>query len=299
MRKVLASVLMAGLAGPTFAEAPALDFDGAAVNVGDVLAHAKTAAKEASEEEDGDVKGMKVKYRAERDCVRFVFNPGGGTVSEPVWLRSTEYREECDYYRDRDGRTRRYCREVPRWTYRERVQVEVTEREDLFPWEKEAFGVCLEGAWLSIYEIQAAHKYKARRTGGYFTLTAGERKPMDPDSSGLSATAPGNTGTGLDIVFRDRWAKYYEGEQVVIKFKLRKQVDGWFDSTLLEGEASFAVSNEYVVDFAKYEPDLKAGKKYYVEWGFKRVGEISTDEYVKKGDTGTTVYKPSLRVAFR
>jgi hypothetical protein len=48
------------------------------------------------------------------------------------------------------------------------------------------------------------------------------------------------------------------------------------------------------VDFGSLIIDkLKTGKKYYVKWSFKRVGKISTEKQVDRGETTRVVYSPS------
>ena len=179
-----------------------------------------------------------------------------------------------------------------------RVQLELRNRQSLFPWEKEIFEVCLEGSWLNLYSVRTAHEYKANRSGGDYVLNAGARKAMEPDAGGIAASAPAARDKAVAVVFKDRWASYYAGEKVKIKASLKREVEGWFDPTLKEVEVVFDAAEGYTIDFNAYAKDfseaLKPGKKYYVEWGFSRHGKVSKDTYMKVGDGPTGVYSPAL-----
>ncbi len=283
------------IAVPAFAETPVVDFD-QGVDAAAVVQEAQKNAVEAAGVEAENA--VKVAYRAERDCVTFVFEPDGPTTSETVWLRSTEYWERCENYGPPPYGPGRICREEPRWTHREKVWVTLQDRKELYPWEREAFDVCLEGNWLSAHTIQAAHKYTGDRVGEHFTLIAGERIPMRPDKGGLQVAGLRSSGVSIAVGFADKWASYYTGEQVVIKAALKREIDNWFDSTLIEKEFTMPVAENYAVNFDEFVADfseqMKPGKKYYVKWGFKRIGKISTDKYIKRGDSNTAVYAPRL-----
>ena len=292
MTKTLMAALLAAVAA-TAQAAPAANFD-AGLDAKTFLKEAKAAAKA----DKTDLKAAGLKYRAERDCVRFSFTPEGPAVSDAVWLRSTEYDEECTQTGDPRHGGGRYCHEVPRWTHRERVQLELRGRQKLFPWETEVFDVCLEGRWLDLRAVRTAHSYKGTESNGYYTLDAGARKAMDPDAAGIAAGAPAAQGKAVTVNFKDRWASYYTGEKVKIKAALKREVEGWFDPTLKEVEVEFDAADSYAIDFNAYLKDfseaMKPGKKYYVEWGFSRVGAVSKPTYMKVGDGPTAVYKPAL-----
>lgn len=290
---VLGAALAAGLSGAARGEAPGIAFDGGGVDVKGLVAGLRETAKS----EKVATQEVQAKYRAERDCAVFAFEPAGPEVSEAVWLRSTEYREECHWAGDPRQGGHRVCHEVPAWTHRERVQIELRGRKELRPWERESFEVCLEGRWLNLYGVSVGHKYATERRGGSYTLTAGERVPMNPDRHGIAAEAPRNTGSNLAVDFADRWASYYPGEQVALKVALKREVEGWFDPSLVEKELSFPTAERYTVDFtafaAEFSQALKPGKKYYVEWGFRRVGAVSKPTQMKVGDSPAAVFQPS------
>jgi len=101
----------------------------------------------------------------------------------------------------------------------------------------------------------------------------------------------------------DRWAHEYNGEQVRIKVELYK--DGFLFFWLLykgKKEVTLNSASNYEIIFAENEltknneilaeamkdfnPEFNKGsKKYFVKWGFQRVGLISTNDYVNKGKT--------------
>ncbi|MFA5138437.1 MAG: hypothetical protein WC728_04320 [Elusimicrobiota bacterium] len=301
MRQGLWIPMLVALVSPAFAEKPVVDFDQMDIDVKGIVAAAKRDAKD----QKAAAKDVRAAYyRAERDCVNFVFEPEGPTVSEAVWLRSTEYREECTWVGNpQHGGGQQICHEVPWYTNREKVQVSLLNRQKLFPWEREIFQACLEGRWLSVHAVEAAHKYKVSQQGGLFTLAAGQRVPISPDPNGIAADIPVVTAKGVGATFRDKWVSYYQGESVVLKLALREDVPNWFDNTLLEKELPFDAAAAYTVDFGGYASEFKAslkpGKKYYFEWQFKRVGKISKPDFVKKMETARVEYKPALQLVMR
>ena len=292
MKKTIMAALFAAVGAAAAYAAPSADFD-KGLDAKAFLA----AAKEEAKTEKVDLGAQGLKYRAERDCATFAFAPGGPEISDAVWLRSTEYYEECTTTGDPRHGGGTFCREVPRWTHQERVQLELRGRQQLLPWERETFEACLEGSWLNVYVLQAAHEYKSAQNGGNFVLTAGARKAMDPDKNGITAGAPAAWAKALKVEFKDQWASYYTGEKVKIKLALKRDVPNWFDPTVLEKEFEFDAAASYAVDFNAYlgefKEALKPGKEYYVEWGFSRIGKISKPTYMKVGDGPKSVYHPA------
>lgn len=292
MKKSIMAALAAAVCATAGYAAPSADFD-KGVDAKAFL----SAAKEAAKQDKAPIETKQLKYRAERDCATFSFAPDGPTVSDVVWLRSTEYDEVCDQVGDPRHGGGRYCREVPRYTNRERVQLELQGRQALLPWEREVFEVCLEGRWLNLYGLQVGHDYKANRVGGHYTLSAGARKAMNPDAAGITADAPVTKGQALEFTFKDRWASYYAGEKTKLKLTLKREVEGWFDPTLLEKELELDAAGAYTVDFNAWVGDfkekLKPGKKYYVDWSFTRVGKVSKPTEMKQGDSPAGAFAPA------
>lgn len=304
-RLVAAAALAAALVVPAAldvrAQDPAVDFDRGAASVGDIVRQAKASVKQDKAKVQ-DITGAYT--RSERDCAQFVFEPHSPSVSEAVWLRSTEYVEECRYTPGHpdNGGGYRDCWERPRWTYRKKAQVEILNRQPVLPWERERFTVCLDGPWLDFDIDAAAYDYKVQGDNeGRFTLVGGRKIPMDPDPAGIIAGIPANTGRGLSLEFSDRWHGHYAaqpGEQTVLHVELYREVPVWFDPKVAGGDLSFTPAASYKVDFSAFNPKLEPGRKYYVKWGFKRVGRISKSTLMKRGTTDKTEFKHSLLRGF-
>ncbi|HAH06119.1 MAG TPA: hypothetical protein DCM05_06260 [Elusimicrobia bacterium] len=297
MKNLFAAALALTLASAAKAELPVLDFDQGAVDVKSLVSSLKSEVKQDKTE----VKGVQAAYvRATRDCASFVFEPNGPAVSPQVWLQSTEYIQECHPV---GNPPHQQCWERPGFTHNERVQVEILNRQPVFPWEKEVVEVCLEGNWLSEYVIEGAYDYRIQERGGYVTLTPGKRIPTSPDPAGLMAGRLTPAGAAFSIAFDDRWTSYYEGEKTAIKATLTEDVPGWFDKVIVEKEIAFPAAASYAVDFNdfvnEFQSRLRADRKYYVKWGFKRLGKVSKQKLVDRGETEHVQYAPALEVAAR
>lgn len=250
-----------------------------------------------------------------RDCVRFTFTPTEGEdLSPKVYLRSTEYEQvchtqivqQCHTVTGANGQPQQVCTNVPQQvchdqviaTWGEYAQIKMLPRK-LFAWEREVFDVCLEGRWLDIYARDAGYRYTAKRDGGayetLFTLTPHEKVAMKADEDGVNyadfAFADGK------FVFKasDKWAREYAGEKVVIKVDLYKDNALFFDTYKGSKEFTFDAAEGYTMAFTEADlekPEVddnsdRGAKKYYLKWGFKRVGSISKDNFVKKDKTPT------------
>lgn len=236
-----------------------------------------------------------------RDCVRFTFGPeDSGALSPKVYLRSIESETVCHTVMvpgpNNTQVPQQQCYERPGMTWYEYGQIKMADRK-LLPWEKESFDMCLQGPWLNLYANSTGYRYTAQREGhsGYtlFTLTAHEKQPMRADENGVNyAEFAFRDGK---FVFRasDKWAREYAGEKTAIKVELYKD-NALFDSFKGEKEFLFDAADSYEMafaegDLAKPEADpadgLRGAKKYYLKWGFKRVGAVSKDNFVKKDKT--------------
>jgi hypothetical protein len=82
----------------------------------------------------------------------------------------------------------------------------------------------------------------------------------------------------------------------MIKVELIKDGFLFFNSSQGEKEFTFDTANSYQLafvegdltktkDYVDTSSDIRGPKKFFVKWGFSRVGSVSTNEYVKKGDT--------------
>lgn len=290
-------LLFAAVFGPALsaamarAEAPSLNFD-QGVDIKAALDQARqSAAKDTAKVSAARVSAT----RYETDCVRFTFAPDDAATSEAVWLRSTEWVEECHWGDPRHGG--RQCWERPGYTYRERVQITLRDRKPLLPWESDTFRVCLQGPWLDIDDVATAYDYKVVNGGdrnGHFVLAPTKKTPMKPDPAGIAAQS---LSSALALTLKDKWASYYAGEKVSFKLTLKKDVPNWFDPTLIEKEVVFAAADPYSVDLKAYAGEfsqkLEAGKKYYVKISFKRLGQVSKDSSVDIGETEHVEYRPA------
>ncbi|MBP7796671.1 MAG: hypothetical protein KA059_07865 [Elusimicrobiales bacterium] len=246
--------------------------------------------------------------RDTRDCARFDFGPSDSDMmSDKVWLRSDEYITECNtiYVPGANGQPvpQQNCYERLAYTYRSQVQINIKQR-NLLPWERESFDVCMQGQWIDIYIVQAGYKYSISKKGYgdvLFTLTPQNKIAMNPDVEGLSYTEFSYNKDTKKYTFKvsDKWAKEYAGEKVYIKLELKKDISNWFDSSLGTKEFTFDTSNNYTMEFSEdelvkpntnndnnYRGDkLFDNKGFYLKWGFKRLGTISKDKYMDKGET--------------
>lgn len=237
-----------------------------------------------------------------RDCARFSFGPSDAEqLSERVLLRSMEYVQECHTIMQPGPNGTmvpvQQCYDRPGMSWSQSAQIKVLPRK-LLPWERESFDVCLDGPWLDIYANAAGYKYSAKRTGSYdtlFELTPQNKIAMNSDENGLSFGAFSYAAGKYTFTVNDRWAKEYAGEKVSVKVDLYKNNPNWFDGYKGTKEFTFDAAEGYTMTFAAgdldtskaaVEPeDTRASKKFYVKWGFKRVGAISKDNFVKKGET--------------
>ena len=304
MKKLLALAVFFSLASAVSAE---VNFDqGADLN---------QIISESSEIETPSADNNKYIGHYSRDCARFTFGPSEvEQLSQKVYLRSVEYMEQCyiTYVQQChtvtvNGQPQQQCHQVPiqnchqvpGQTWHSTAQVSVKQRM-LFPWEKESFEACLEGPWMRIYKLNVSYKYSVKETGGYdtlFELTPQARIPADPDEAGLSVGSFSYDKGTKKYTFKvnDKWAKEYAGEKVEIKIELKKSITGWFDSSKGEKTFSFTAAPFYEMtfaegDLAKPQPadsrlEDRASKGMYLKWGFKRIGKISTDKYVNRGET--------------
>lgn len=236
-----------------------------------------------------------------RDCARWTFGPSDNELmSERVRLHSQEYVEECYYTPSGpNGQLVEHCYDRPGASWRQSAQIQIKPRK-LLAWEQETFEVCLEGPWMDLYQREVAYKYAVEEKGHYdvlFVLNPLYKIQTDPDINGLQFVewTYDETAKTFKLKVNDIWHNDYAGEKVLIKAELRRDIPFWFDSSLGTREFLLDVAPNYelVIDpkqLADKEADfndIKAAKvkKYYVKWGFKRIGKLSKDTFMKKGET--------------
>jgi len=285
---IIAAFALLGFAGNAGAE---MDFDKGA----DV----KSALTQAADVKAPEAKAARF-GRYSRDCSRFTFDATGAeATSAKVSLASTEYVQECHpsgggYIPGPNGGPGSYvpgpqnCYERPGTTWRQSAQVHIAARA-LLPWENESFEVCMEGPWLTLNVLDGAYKYSVGRTGDYdtlFNLVPQHKVAMKPDGNGVNMTAFSYDPASrkFKVSLSDKWAKEYAGEKVVVKVELKRDIPNWFDTALGAKEFTFDAAPAYELEFSAADLN-KAALKYYLKWGFKRVGPISRDSYMEKGET--------------
>ncbi len=191
-----------------------------------------------------------------------------------------------------------HCRERIGQVFRATAQVNLAPRQ-LFPWESESFAVCMEGQRVDFETRNSPYSYSVDRQGLFdltFNLTPNYRRPTPPDASGLNLSSFAFRDGKFVMAIGDRWAAEYAGEKVEIQVELMKDGFLFFNSSkgkktfTLDTAASYELAfNEGDLvkdkDFVDDSGDMRGPKKFYVKWGFRRIGSISTNDYMKKGDT--------------
>jgi hypothetical protein len=292
MKKVLfAALVTTGLIAAASAQ---VDFD-QGVDVKEVVSQAVSADLAIPAAPAG------VRGSYSRDCARFSFGPSDEEIlTQKVYLRSTEYETVCHTVMvpgpNGTQVPQQNCYERPGMTWHQYGQIKMNPRK-LFPWERESFEICLQGPWLDLYANAAAYKYSAKREGNYdtlFVLTAKEKVAMRPDEDGIGYVDFSYANGKFTLKASDKWAKEYAGEKVAIKVELYKDNALFFDTFKGEKEFTFDAAEGYEMAFAedelaKPEADpadgMRGAKKYFLKWGFKRLGSISRDSFVKKDKT--------------
>ena len=277
------------IAAPVRAETSAVNFD-SGVDVSAILRQSKEAAK-------SDAGVVIAQYTGGRhtvsDCVIVSFGANDPAVSPTFELRSQEYIEECYPSDPRSGG--RQCYERPGMSYYERASVTIRDRQPLLPWERDTFRVCLDGPWLSLYDVETAYDYKLVSGGsrnGAYILAPGKKIAQRPDPVGVL----GDLDASMKFTLKDKWASYYVGESIEIKFTLRKDVPNWFDPVIAEGTVKSAVVESYLVDLSK-SGRFENGKRYYVEYSIRRLGKVSKGSWTKGLETDRVI-RASMSLAF-
>ncbi len=249
----------------------------------------------------------------------------GPMVSEVAVLESVEYVQECHYVPDPppnngdhhgpnhgdhgqpghgprsvdEGQTKGMeCHTVPADVFRRSVQLAMGPRK-ILPWESDKFQVCLEGPRAEFSTISSAYEYNVQENGQYdlrYNLTPMYKIPTSPDQGGLSLNEFSYADGKFTVKVSERWPAEYAGEKVVVKVELYKDGFLFFNSFKGDKEFTFDTANGYDMTFAESDLDAskavatpdeptRGAKKYYVKWRFRRVGSVSTGEFIEKGST--------------
>lgn len=252
-----------------------------------------------------------------RDCRTFNFGPGSSAMSERIYLDSTEWVEECYYVPDPPPQPNpnqppkakgMQCHQRPGQVFRRTAQLSLLGERKLLPWENERFEVCLQGPWMDLDVEKRAYNYSVHSIGDYdvqYQLTAGNKVAQSPDKDGLSNGGFSVADGKFNFKANDRWAAEYAGEKVAIRVELYKDGFWFFDSYKGKKEFTFDAAVGYDMNFAENELDTsksftpefdpsktfdvgeltKGSTKFYVKWSFRRVGSISSGEWIEKGKT--------------
>lgn len=290
-RLTLTLAFVASLAAPVLAETSAVDFD-KGIDASALLKQAKEAAKTDTKVVDAQYVGGR---RTVQDCVTVSFGANDPAVSPTFSLRSVEYVEECYQTGDPRNGGGRQCYERPGMSYQELASVTLQDRQPLLPWERDTFRVCLDGPWLSIYDIETAYDYRLISGGSYngrYVLAPGRKVAQRPDPVGVL----GELDSAMKLTLKDKWTSYYAGESIEIKYALKKHVENWFDPVVAEGSVTVPVAESYLVDLSK-SSGLQNGKSYYVEYSIRRIGKVSTDKFTRTLETNKAS-RAALSLAF-
>lgn len=273
------------LAVPLYAQAPALpiDFDAGVRSAAVSAALAEPDPSAPAPEPEGG-KAAEVS----RDCVPIAFGRKDGPVSPPVELRSEVFESRCEEHR---GGTRCWTR-LLRAVSRSVVLSLQGDRAPL-PWEVEVFMACLEDERLTVDVVRASHEYRLTHQPGpeaYVVEARALRKlPTEPDPRGIRVDSFYPTpGAGLLLSLRDKWAAQYSGERtgirLTVKSEARRRPDRVVCRSVLELPAA-PIYRIPIPSVAGCRPALTPGERYYAEWGFERLGEVSLPGVHPRGRT--------------
>ncbi len=276
MKKVLAIVLCLGFTSYAAAE---IDFD-RAVDVQEAI--------ESSSEYSFDIPDVKSGYswyteQYHNYLITAASNEIGHTF-EKINFFSQEYIQEC--YTDYIGDTGTHCSDTPGRSWRLTGQLIIKPQLKLYPWEREHFRMSIHGPRLSLQLVDTVYKYSIERVEGggetIFTLTPKSREVGKPDMYGIGIAnfSYNKEDEKYVLKFGDTWAKEYAGEKVMIKAELWKDAFLWPDSVKETKRVEFEVSDNYEISF-----DTNGISKAYFKWGFQRLGKISTEYYIDRGET--------------
>jgi len=233
-----------------------------------------------------------------KNCKRVVFRPEDSMGSRQIRISSSLYERRCRT--DNDGYRR--CRDIERRTESRYVRLEVRGRGEMLPWERDVFNVCLQGYDVTARVLAgASHIYNLyMESGSTIVADAGRKVATGSDSDGMYAGRFDFDAAAGSFVLelRDKWTRYYQGEEVGIYVELKKNVHYWVDKTIMKKELTMPVGDTQTIRFADYASEfsqnLEHGKEYYVKWGFRRIGTVSTGELNEKEDTQKARYQSAM-----
>lgn len=217
-------------------------------------------------------------------------------------MASAQYRIRRNFYleteEDSSGRTREYYyyQDHKEYTGKSeqisvRLQFEARDSNPLYPWEKELLRLTFNGFEMKAQVVSGAYEYRLRTTTeesegkkSVFVQITPLRKILTPaDPQGISGElAATQDGGSFQVVFKDRWASYYAGQEVEIVFEIKRARRYWTDPMIFQGTLRFRAQAERVVDLSAWKPaePLKKGEEYFLKFSFRRMGRsISTEDW--------------------
>ncbi|MBU2574398.1 MAG: hypothetical protein KKH28_10020 [Elusimicrobia bacterium] len=229
-----------------------------------------------------------------RDCKLFTFRADDPLVSPPGLLQSSVYQTVCVEYQGKQ-----YCHDELVRTEKRNVTVALRGNRTMLPWERDMFDVCLKDTAVTVEVVEASHRYKIGKKAGpdkyQVEAVAKGKLKTEPDPAGISVDSWGLSAQsgGLELALKDKWAAVYgkvKNEKTLIKATLKMEKAHWFDPVIFEKEFILSPADVYGIDFSKYALEFKQplefGRKYFVEWGFKRKGNMSKGSFKNGGATG-------------
>ncbi|MCK5106154.1 MAG: hypothetical protein KAQ76_01210 [Elusimicrobiales bacterium] len=274
MKKVLAIVICLGFTSYAAAE---IDFD-RAIDIEEAI--------ESSSEHSFDIPNVRWdgdSWYTEQYYEYLVYSLDTDCTFEKTRFFSQEWIQNC--YTDYAFDTGTHCSDIRGRSWSLNGQLIIKQRE-LYPWEKETFHIYIHGPKLDLRLIDTVYKYSIERVEGggetIFTLTPKSREAGKPDMYGIEIVhfAYSKEAKKYVLKLKDVWAKDYAGEKIEIYAELWKDAFLWPDSAKETKRIEFEVSDNYEIFFDNNEID-----KAYVKWGFTRIGKISTEDYMNRGET--------------
>jgi len=258
-----------------------------------------------------DVPAASSKYVSDdywtRDCARFNFNANSPMTSEKTILTSYHEIRDCHFVPDPVpppqppqqqpqpnqpnnqpggpggvGPRGESCHiEVigSKYMY---ARVRFSPQRQLLPWETENYEICLQENYSNLSERKTAYEYRRGYDGEAMFVLAPVKKIATPAVGNGMSGAFAYDGKTVTLSVSDQSARFYKGEQIQITAKLIQDHTFWFDDLLDTQTVSLATAPGYTVSFNR---TLPSGGRYFVQWGFKRIGKVSKDNYVDMGNT--------------
>ncbi len=218
-----------------------------------------------------------------------------GDVAYILNLTSPRYQYYIEFYHEPKENVIYYTRTKKRLGSKSRrlvVAFDNRAQKPLLPWEIEKFVFSLNNTQVSLDSVNGSYDYDISysfaandRSTIDVTMTATTRRRTAPDARGVGAGLKVEGGR-LVLVVTDKWAEYYEGENLEIAYVIRWDDGKWYRRDPVIASATtrspLRKSAQKIIEI-----DIPASKRgtYYLEsWSFKRANsEISTGRWISRG----------------